>query len=431
MQQFLDKKFYQSSQQIFSLIDCKSFYASCERIFNPKLLNKAVVVLSNNDGCIIARSDEAKELGIKMGVPYFKIKDIIKKNKVYVFSSNYSLYGDISQRVMEILSRFSPEIEIYSIDEAFLKFDGFNINKLESYCREIRNTVHKWVGIPVSIGIGSTKTLAKVANKIAKKKEQGVKILLNQQEIDKELSNLDIGEVWGIGRRLSDFLKKNGIYYVSDFINKERGWIRNHMGVIGERIVMELSGISCLELEMIPSSKKNCCVSRSFGYPIETMEDLAESIANYATRAAEKLRDDNLATNVMNLFLLTNHFNKREPQYSNSIKIQFDYLTNDTIVIVRKALEGLRRIYRPGYRYKKAGVIMLNLTQASSIQGLFEPNKVKSDSLMKSFDSINSRYGGPTIYTAAEGIDKSWSMQRQKISPCYTTRFSELLKVRS
>ena len=201
------------------------------------------------------------------------------------------------------------------------------------------------------------------------------------------------------------------------------------MGVIGERIVMELLGLSCLSLEMIPNSKKNCCVSRSFGYPIETFEDLSQSVANYATRAAEKLREDNLVTNVMSLFLLTNYFNKKDLQYSNSLKIQIDYLTNDTVVIVKKALEGLKKIYRPGYKYKKAGIIMLNLSQESNIQGLFEFNKEKSSSLMKSFDSINLRYGNSTIHTAAEGINKLWSMQRQKMSPCYTTRFNELLKV--
>ena len=427
----LNKNYYQSTKRIFSLIDCNSFYTSCERIFNPKLLNQPVVVLSNNDGCIIARSDEAKILGIKMGEPYFKAKHVIEKNKVYVFSSNYSLYGDISERVMEILSKFSSEIEIYSIDEAFLKFDGFNVDKLDDYCKNIRNTVKKWVGIPVSVGVGCTKTLAKVANRIAKKnkKKQGVCILLNEQEIKKVLNDLDISEVWGIGKSLSAFLRKNYIYRASDFINKDTRWIRQHMGVVGERIVMELKGLSCLDIEMIPNLKKNCCVSRSFGYPIETIGDLTESVSNYAARAAEKIREDNLVTNCMSLFLLTNHFNKKDLQYSNSVKIQFDYPTNNTIIIVKKALHGLHKIYRPGYRYKKAGVIMLNLSPESGISGLFERNKIKSDLLMQSFDNINMRYGSSTIHTAAEGIGRNWSMQRQKISPCYTTRFSDLLKV--
>ena len=425
------KNYYQSSKQIFSLIDCNSFYASCERIFNPKLLNKPVVVLSNNDGCIIARSDEAKKLGIKMGEPYFQAKSIIEKNRVHVFSSNYSLYGDISQRVMEILLKFSPEIEIYSIDEAFLKFNGFKENTLEDYCYNMRNVIKQWVGIPVSIGVGNTKTLAKVANRIAKKNAEklGVCVLLEEQKIELELTTLDVGEVWGIGKNFSNFLKKNGIFYALDFIKKDRRWIRQHMGVVGERIAMELKGLSCLELEMIPQLKKNCCVSRSFGYLIETIDDLKESVANYATRAAEKLREDNLTTSVMSVFLLTNHFNKKDPQYSNSAKVQFDYPTNDTIIIVKKALQGLERIYRKGYRYKKAGVIMLNLSSSSNIRGLFELNKVKSDSLMRSFDLINIRYGGSTIHTAAEGTGRLWSVKRQKISPNYTTRFSDLLKV--
>ena len=244
------------------------------------------------------------------------------------------------------------------------------------------------------------------------------------------LATLDVGEVWGIGKSLSNFLKKNGIYYALDFIKKSTGWIRQHMGIVGERIAMELRGCPCLEIEMIPNLKKNCCVSRSFGYPIEKIDDLAESVANYATRAAEKIREDNLVTNVMSVFLLTNHFNKRELQYSNSTKIQFDYPTNDTILIVKKALQGLERIYRKGYKYKKAGVIMLNLTTTSNILGLFELDRAKSYSLMKSFDSINTRYGSSTIHTAAEGIDRAWSVKKQKISPCYTTRFNELLKVR-
>ncbi|MBI29102.1 MAG: SOS mutagenesis and repair protein UmuC [Pelagibacteraceae bacterium] len=418
---------------MYSLIDCNSFYASCERIFNPRLFSKAVVVLSNNDGCIIARSDEAKKIGIKMGEPYFKAKNIIKKNNVQVFSSNYSLYGDISQRVMEILSRFSPEIEIYSIDEAFLKFDGINKGDLYDYCHNIRQTIKKWVGIPVSIGVGNTKTLAKVANRIAKndKKRKGVCILLDSAEISLELANLDVAEVWGIGKKLSKFLKQNNICCANDFVQRDRRWIRQHMGVVGERISMELLGFSCLSLEMIPNLRKNCCVSRSFGSPVETINDLSESVACYATRASEKLREEELVTSVMSLFLLTNHFNKNDPQYSNSVKIQFDYPTNDTIIIVKKALQGLRKIYRPGYRYKKAGVIMLDLSIESNIQGLFETDRIKSKSLMKSFDLINFRYGSDTICTAAEGVKKLWSMQRQRISPCYTTRFSDLLKVKS
>ena len=427
----LHKNYHQLSKKIFSLIDCNSFYVACERVFNPKLLKKPVIVLSNNDGCIIARSDEAKRLGIKMGEPYFQAKNIIEKNKVHVFSSNYSLYADISQRVMEVLSKFSPEIEIYSIDEAFLKFNGFAESSLESYCCSIRDTIRQWIGIPVSIGVGATKTLAKVANKIAKNDagNKGVCVLLEKGNIELELKYLDVADVWGIGKNISDFLKKNGIFYAFDFIKKDRRWIRQHMGVVGERIAMELKGLSCLELEMIPQLKRNCCVSRSFGYPIETIDDLKESIASYATRAAEKLREDNLATSIMSIFLLTNHFNKKDPQYSNSAKVQFDYPTNNTILIVKKAIQAMEKIYRKGYKYKKAGVIMLNLSPVSNIRGLLELDKEKSDALMQSFDLINARYGCSTIHTAAEGIEKIWSATRKKTSPCYTTRFNELLKV--
>jgi DNA polymerase V len=415
----------------FALVDCNNFYVSCERIFNPKLIGRPIVVLSNNDGCIITRSAEAKVLGIKMGEPYFKAKQIIQKNNVKVFSSNYALYGDISQRVMETLSGFSPDVEIYSIDEAFLGFNGFRNYELNSYCRNMREKVKKWVGIPVSIGLSETKTLAKMANHLAKKNlnYQGVCILKNKASIDKALRETKINDVWGIGNRSSIFLKKYNIRTAKDFTFLDRQWIRKNMGVVGEKIYFELQGVSCLDLELIPSNKKSCCVSRSFSKPVEKLNDLEESISNYGTRVSKKIRDEKLVTQSMSVFILTNHFNKGEKQYSNSIKLQLPFPTNDSLKIVKRALEGVRQIYRSGYRYKKAGIILYELDKASQIRGLLDIDRDQSNSMMRTIDQINYRHGNSTIKLASEGVEKKWEMKREKMSPCYTTRFDELIEV--
>ena len=424
---------HQSLLQSIALIDCNSFYASCERIFNPKLLGKPIVVLSNNDGCIITRSAEAKALGIKMGEPYFKAKKIIEKNNVKVFSSNYSLYGDISQRVMEILLGFSPEVEIYSIDEAFLNFKGFKNHELLTYCKHIRQTIKQWVGIPVSIGVGSTKTLSKIANHLAKKEAdyEGICILKGDEKIEEALNRIEIGDVWGIGRRLSKFLRNYEVRTAKQFAFLDRRWIRKNMGVVGEKIQLELRGVSCLDLELLPSPKKSCCVSRSFSRPIEKIEELQESIANYGSRVAEKIREEGLIAQSMSIFVLTNHFNKKEKQYSSSIKLQLDYPTSDSKLIVKRAVEGIKRIYKEGYRYKKAGIILYELHSSSSVRGLLDYDKPRTDSLMRSLDEINYRYGSATLRLAAEGIKKSWHMRREKVSPCYTTSFDQLMIVKS
>ena len=424
---------HHSLEQSIALIDCNSFYVSCERMFNPKLLGKPIVVLSNNDGCIITRSNEAKQLGIKMGEPYFKAKKIIIENNVQVFSSNYSLYGDISERVMEILLKFSPDVEIYSIDEAFLSFKGFKISELRDYCLHIRDIIKQWVGIPVSIGVSSTKTLSKVANHLAKNNPElkGVCILKDSKKIEEVLKRIEIGNVWGIGRRLSKFLNIKGIKTAKQFVDLDQRWVRKNMGVVGEKTQMELKGISCLDLELLPSTRKSCCVSRSFSQPIANIKELVESIASYGSRVAEKIREENLTSQLMCVFVLTNHFNKKEKQYSNSIRLQLDFPTNNTSLIVKKAVEGIRKIYKSGYRYKKAGIILYELHDASSVRGLLDYNRDQSELLMKSLDEINFRYGSSTLKLAAEGMEKKWSMKRKKISPCYTTRFDELMIVKS
>ena len=426
-------KNHNSINQSIALIDCNNFYASCERIFNPKLIGKPIVVLSNNDGCIIARSKEAKKLGIKMGEPYFKAKNIIEKNKVEVFSSNYSLYGDISQRVMETLSSFSSEVEIYSIDEAFLGLNGFENYELKTYCNHIRQTINKWVGIPVSIGVGPTKTLSKIANNLAKKNSnyKGVCILENKIEIKKALQQTSIEDVWGIGKRLSIFLKKYNIDTAHHFSEMDRGWVRKNMGVVGEKTYLELNGVSCLDLDLVPSDKQSCCVSRSFSQPIEKLFDLEESISTYGSRVSEKIREEGLVAESMSIFVLTNHFNRREKQYSNSIKLHLPFPTNNSIKIVKRSLEGIRKIYRPGYKYKKAGIILYGLSRQNVTKGLLDYDREASDSIMQTIDKINNRYGGETIKIASEGIKKIWRMKRENVSPCYTTRFDELVEVKS
>ena len=421
-----------SQNNSIALIDCNNFYASCERIFNPRLIGKPIVVLSNNDGCIITRSAEAKELGIKMGEPYFKAKKIIDKNNVRVFSSNYSLYGDISQRVMETLARFASDVEIYSIDEAFLGLNGFENYELSKYCQYIRRTIKQWVGIPVSIGVSTTKTLSKIANNLAKKNKEydGVCILKSWFDINEALKLTSIEDVWGIGRRLSVFLKKYKINTAYDFTQLDKGWIRKNMGVVGEKTFLELFGVSCIELELIPSDKKSCCVSRSFSRPVEKIDDLEESVSSYGTRVAEKIREEGLVAESMSIFVLTNYFNRKEKQYSNSIKLQLPYPTNNSIKIVKRALEGIKKIYRQGYRYKKAGVILYGLTKAKQTRGLLDYDRESSDSIMNTLDRINERYGSSTIRLASEGVDKSWSMRRESVSPCYTTRFDDLVEAK-
>ena len=423
---------HSSLQKSIALIDCNNFYASCERIFNPKLIGKPIVVLSNNDGCIITRSTEAKKLGIKMGEPYFKVKKIIEQNNVRVFSSNYSLYGDISQRVMEILANFAEDIEIYSIDEAFLNLNGFENYEIDTYCNHIRNKVKKWIGIPVSIGVGSTKTISKIANNLAKKKPKykGICILKEWIDIKEALKNIFIEDVWGIGRKTSAFLKQYNINSAHDFIQIDKGWIKKNLGVIGERIYLELYGISCLDLELIPSDKKSCCVSRSFKNPVEKIQDLEESISCYSSRVSEKIREEGLLADAMNIFVLTNCFNRREKQYSNSIKLQLPYPTNNSIKIVKRALEGIRRIYREGYRYKKVGIVLQGLSRADTMQTLLDHDFFISNAVMETIDTINSRYGNSTVKIAAEGVTKKWIMRRQKVSPSYTTRFEDLIKVK-
>ena len=415
-----------------ALIDCNSFYVSCERLFNPKIRKKPVVVLSNNDGCIISRSTEAKALGIKMGEPYFKAKDIIIKNKVNVFSSNYSLYGDLSRRVMRTLKRFNSAIEVYSIDEAFLDLSNFSDDEVEKVGREIRETVLKWTGIPTSIGIAKTKTLSKVANHIAKKKKSGVTSLIGIENIDPILEKVEINDVWGVVRQLTKFYHKNGIYNAKQLKNKSNTWIKKNSNVLGSRTAMELRGVPCIDLETTQTKRKSCVVSRSFGQRIEKYQELKEAVANYCLNASEKIRSESLIAKSITVFVRTSPFQSRFGYYSNSKTIDFAISTNNSIEIVKTALVALDSIFKNGYRYQKAGVMLTGLSNEDGSKNLFSCEKdEKIKGLMKSIDNTNYRYGRSTLSLASAGVQKRWNMRREHSSKIDTADFYLLPTIRT
>ena len=406
------------------LVDCNSFYVSCERLFNPKIRRKPVVVLSNNDGCIISRSNEAKALGIKMGEPYFKAKDIIIKNNVNVFSSNYSLYGDLSRRVMRTLKRFNSDIEVYSIDEAFMDLSNFSDKEIEEVGKEIRSTVLKWTGIPTSIGIAKTKTLSKVANHIAKKTKAGVTSLIGIENLDPILEKVQINDVWGVGRQLTKFYQKNGIYNAKQLKNKSNTWIKKCSNVLSSRTAMELRGISCIELEKTTSKRKSCVVSRSFGKRVENFQELKEAVASYCLNAAEKLRSENLVAKALTVFVRTSPFQRNFGYYSNSKTIDFPIATNNSIETVKTAITILESIYKNGYRYQKAGVMFSGLSDENSKENLFASEKdEKINKLMRSIDKTNFRFGRRTLSIASAGIRKKWFMKREHSSKIDTADF--------
>ena len=414
-----------------ALVDCNSFYVSCERLFNPRIRRKPVVVLSNNDGCIISRSNEAKALGIKMGEPYFKAKDIIVRNKVEVFSSNYSLYGDLSRRVMRTLKRFNSEIEVYSIDEAFLDLSNFLDQDVEKIGKEIRETVLQWTGIPTSIGIAKTKTLSKVANHIAKKKQSGVTNLIGIDNLDPILEKVEINDIWGVGKQLTKFYQKNGIYNAKQLKNKSNTWIKKSSNVLGSRTAMELRGIPCINLETTQTKRKSCVVSRSFGKRIEKFQELKEAVANYCLNASEKIRSESLVAKAITVFVRTSPFQRNYGYYSNAKTIDFPIATNNSIEIVKTAVSILEKIFKNGYQYQKAGVMLTGLRNDDGRKNLFSSEKdEKINSLMRSIDNTNYRYGRSTLSLASAGVQKKWNMRRQYSSKVDTADFYSLPKIR-
>ncbi|MEN6383568.1 MAG: Y-family DNA polymerase [Phycisphaerales bacterium] len=414
--------------EIFALVDCNNFYASCERVFNPKLKDKPIVVLSNNDGIVVARSNQAKALGIKMGAAIFEIENFLKKHNVEIFSSNYTLYADMSDRVMQTLSTFTPEMEIYSIDEAFLNLSGINEN-LSSYGRRIRETVMQWTGIPVSVGISHTKTLAKIANRIAKhsEKTQGVLDLTDSPYLDRALGQVPVEKIWGVGWRTAAKLKGLGINTALDLSKADVETIRDKFGVVFARIVCELKGNCCYELEQNPPSKKSISVSRMFGEPIKNLEQLKEAAANYTARASEKLREQKLAAGIMTIYAETSRFIKNS--YFNSKTIKFNVSTSDSSELIRASQLCIEKIYRKDCEFKRCGVVLYDLVEQGHVQGnLFDcEDREKSKRLMNAIDSINNKMNIP-IRWAAEGLQQPWQVKFKRLTKHYTTRWDELPK---
>lgn len=419
---------------MYGLIDCNNFYASCERVFRPDLNGKPVVVLSNNDGCVIARSNEAKKLGIPMGAPAFQYDKLFRENEVNVFSANFVLYGDMSARVMSIVASFVPDMEIYSIDEAFLLFGGFTNFDLADYALQIRRAVYKSTGIPVSIGFAPTKALAKAANRIAKKfaeKTGGVYAIDTEEKRVKALKWLRVEDVWGIGRQHAARLNNLGILRAWDFTQMSDGWVRKNMSVVGLRLKKELEGESTIGLEMV-KEKKNIAATRSFEEYYTTLEQLHERVVTFSVACAEKLRKQKSNACSLMVFLLTNHHRQDLPQYQRNIVIKFPFATNSGIEIARFASEGLKKIFKKGYQYKKAGVILMDIVPENPVQlNIFENSNPQHQPLMKVIDRINRNIGHHKVRLASQDLNRTWKMHQEKLSPRYTTRLDEIIVVKA
>ena len=414
---------------MFALIDCNNFYCSCERVFQPALEGKPLIVLSNNDGCVIARSNEAKAIGVLMGDVYFKHKDKFQQQGILIRSSNYTLYGDMSHRVMSILSTFSPNAEIYSIDECFLDLSGFAPHGLIEYAHEICRIVKQWTGIPVSVGIGQTKTIAKLANRIAKKNKifRGVYFIDNATRLDGALESTAVTDIWGIGRRLGKMLNAQGIQTAASFSRLQDGWIRKNMGVTGLRTALELRGTICLSLETHQQDKKSICVSRSFGKDITDYDALHDTVSTFATMAAQKLRKAEMVAGGLSIFIRTNSFQRDQPQYSNGQTIGVMPPTNNTQDIHREAQQILKKIYRPGYQYKKAGILLLDLCRAEdSPQTLFDTANLRDSKLIESFDVINQKFGAGSIQYGQLKRPRGWYAPQKYRSPHFTTSWADI-----
>ena len=419
--------------KIVALVDCNSFYASCEEIFKPHLRKKPVVVLSNNDGCVIARSSLAKKLGIKMGVPFFQIKQIINQHQISVFSSNYSLYGNISSRVMGILKNYCDQLEVYSVDEAFLVLNKYSQRSFIERAGEIQTVIKKWLGVPVSIGIAKNKTLSKVANHLAKKDELGKQIveILTKKQTEISLKVLDVGDIWGVGSRIAYFLESQGIKSAYDLYKADPRWIRQHLGVVGERTYRELHGEICLPIIEKTEAKKQCRVSRSFESYVSSFRDLEKRIVSYATRASEKIRSDQLQTRRITVFIRSNRFNQINTPYYGSKTYNLISPTSDLFEIIKIAIQALQQIYRSGIKYKKAGILLSDLTQEGAFnRDLFfkrtEEDILKKVRVNKVFDRLNQRYGSGTICVAKENYEKFYITRRKNLSPAYTSSFNDL-----
>lgn len=418
---------------MIALVDCNNFYASCERVFNPKLEGKPVVVLSNNDGCVIARSDEAKAVGVPMGAPAHLNRELFEKNGVNVFSSNYILYGSLSARVMGLLKTFTHAIEFYSIDEAFLDFNGYAWTDFCQLSLSIRETIGAGVGIPVSVGIAPTKTLAKMANRFAKKtkKKIGVHIAETHAEIEEILRFTEVGNIWGVGPQYAKLLLQNGFKTAYDLSRAPDDWIRTNMSVVGQRTLNELRGIPCIELEETVAAKKNICVARGFGQLLTQKHQVQEALSNYTTIVAEKLRADDRCTKRINIFLQTNVHRTQDKQYMRGITMELPVATNHTPELLELAMHALDILFVEGYNYHKCGCIAIDLVPADAVQsGLFdERNRDRDGILMGALDKLNGYFGKNTVRFGRQGYGKKWKLRQAHLSPCYTTRWTDVLTI--
>ncbi|SIO13786.1 Y-family DNA polymerase [Halodesulfovibrio marinisediminis] len=426
----------------YALVDCNNFYCSCERVFRPDLRDKPIVVLSNNDGCIISRSNEAKALGVQMGAPYFKQKPFLKRNNVTVFSSNYPLYGDLSDRVMKILRTFCPDMEVYSIDEAFLRLDGFSTYNLTEYAQHIRNTVYQWTGIPVSIGIAPTKTLAKIASHICKKtpKSSGVYNMNDKwaqpAQIDALLENVPVSEIWGIGRKSAAKLYRYGVTTARQLRDRDNAWLQKMLTVTGLYTALELRGVSSIALDEAPAARRSIRSSRSFGKPVTEKTHAQEAAVAYTVRAAEKLRREGLLATTISVFIKTS-VHRPGDQHAEYCTHTFDKPTDFTPLFVHHASEMLQKIFRAGHQYQKVGVLLSGLELKRNQQGsLLEVVSTESQRqtesearLMHVTDAINKKFGRGTVQYAGEGLGQPWKMKQENLSPKYTTDWSKLPEI--
>jgi DNA polymerase V len=420
---------------MYGVVDCNNFFVSCERVFNPATRKIPVVVLSNNDGCIIARSEEVKALGFPMGAPIFQYRDLVKENNVQLYSANFSLYADMSSRVMMTIREYAPRMELYSIDEAFVDFSEFSPLRLEDHSRKLRKTILKDLGIETSIGIAPTKTLAKIGSEVAKKQKslQGVCIISDEKKKEILLKGLKVGEVWGIGRKLSVFLEARGICTAYQLMNCEDAWVRQQMSISVCRTVWELRGTPCIELDSQPDPKKSIISSRSFGKKVERFADLEEAMSTFISRATEKLRQERETASCVTVAVMTNYHKKGQIPYYGSDTRALDFPTDYTPHIMKRAREILKSIYKNGYIYKKVMVVLTGLSPKTTLQtGLFhsEGNSSKEEKLMKVLDQLNTVWGSGTLEFASQGVFPAWKGRSEKRSPRYTTRWDELVRVK-
>lgn len=427
-----------ATRQLFALVDVNNFYVSCERVFNPRLENRPVVVLSNNDGCAVARSAEVKALGVTMGMPWFQMQDLARKHGIIALSSNYTLYGDMSNRTMTILRDYSPHIEVYSIDESFLDLNGLagHWDSMTAMGQSIRHRLRQWTGLPVCVGIAPSKTLAKLANHVAKKRKKFDSVCdfaaMTESELDALFATIDVGEVWGVGGRIGARLRAMGVETVKALRDASPAWLRAHFGVVMERTGNELRGISCLKIEEIAPPKQQIMSSRSFGAMVTTIDELAEAVATYVARASEKLRQQDSVCGAIHVFIRTNPFRERDLQYSNGIVIPLPNPSNDSMMLTKAALFGLEKIFREGYLYKKAGVMLMALTDAKKRQStLFDDGAgdVRAAKLMGVLDALNRHHGRDTVQMGAAGIQARWAMRADNRTPRYTTSWDDVPKI--